>query len=122
MTGKCYGSSSFFVPAQKECPIVCPDGRSLCDYNGTTAVTNGGRTCQKWTDQSPHSHYPGLLYGNQTLEDAENYCRSFEHEGKNYGNEPWCLTTDPEHRRQGCGETICGGRFTTLNQHFFAAF
>ena len=72
-------------------------------------MTNGGRTCQKWFDQAPHVHWSGLFYDNQTLEDAVNYCRLFEPNSKNFGNVPWCFTTDPEYRMDSCGEVICGG-------------
>ena len=48
----------------------------------------------------------------QILEDAGNYCRTYG--SSMYEYFPACLTTDPKLRTQGCGETICGGRFYTV--------
>jgi muscle, skeletal, receptor tyrosine kinase len=59
-------------------------------------------TCQKWTDQTPHSHYtPPLVF--PELQDADNYCR-------NVGGQmpsPWCYTTDKDTRWQFCDVPLC---------------
>lgn len=65
-------------------------------------TTENGIPCQKWTSQSPHSHYtPPLVF--PELEDAENYCRNVG------GTEPrpWCYTTSKEHRWQHCDVPLC---------------
>ena len=57
-------------------------------YTGNLNKTRSGRTCQKWTSQSPHSHsrtagnYPNRGIGNH------NYCRNPDGE-----NSIWCYTT-----------------------------
>mmetsp|Transcript_19840 Transcript_19840/g.28257 ORF Transcript_19840/g.28257 Transcript_19840/m.28257 type:complete len:559 (-) Transcript_19840:81-1757(-) len=79
------------------------------DYRGDIAVTETGRTCQKWTEQSPHSHsrtvanYPDKGLG------AHNYCR-------NPDGEPggaWCYTTDPGKRWDYCDVPSCTAPTTT---------
>ncbi|XP_073667451.1 apolipoprotein(a)-like isoform X3 [Paramisgurnus dabryanus] len=70
-------------------------------YRGTISVTKTGKTCQKWTSQTPHNHdrtqekYPckGL---------DENYCRNPDNE-----KAPWCYTTDPETRWEYCNVPSC---------------
>merc|ERR1711931_1113 len=66
------------------------------DYRGTKSVTLSGKTCQKWSTQTPHDHdykpkdYPEL---------QENYCRNPD--GEEDGG-PWCYTTDPNERWEYC--------------------
>ena len=87
--------------ASKECR------NRLSDYVGDVSVTNGGRTCQKWISQLPHSHTTANhdMPLNSTLEDVNNYCRSA---GGDYV--PWCFTKDPRLRWEYCDRRICGGR------------
>jgi len=67
------------------------------DYRGCQSTTRSGRTCQKWTSQSPHGHsrtpsnYPGKGLGDH------NFCR-------NPDGEPsiWCYTTDSSSRWELC--------------------
>lgn len=68
-------------------------------YTGKRNVTKTGKTCQKWTSQTPHRHsindinYPFAL----DLGD-HNYCRS---PNKDF-NGAWCLTMDEETRWEYC--------------------
>jgi hypothetical protein len=65
------------------------NGLKAVGYRGCQSVTRDGRTCQKWTAQSPqrHSMYPTIL--NVGLGD-HNYCRNPD------GSDTiWCYTTVP---------------------------
>jgi len=77
--------------------IKCYNARNNgVDYRGTKSVTLSGKTCQKWSTQTPHDHdykpkdYPEL---------QENYCRNPD--GEEDGG-PWCYTTDPNERWEYC--------------------
>ena len=51
------------------------------DYRGTIAVTETGRTCQRWDSQSPHRHTrTSANYPDSGL--VENYCRNPDGEFK----------------------------------------
>lgn len=90
------------------CYTLDPDSRfEYCDpsgldeqqvgYRGTQSVTQSGRTCQKWTAQSPHSHtltpgnFPAYGLGDH------NYCRNPDGEPR-----AWCYTTDSGTRWEYC--------------------
>jgi len=85
------------------------------DYRGTVSTTPNGRTCQQWTNQSPHQHT--MLpenYPNSGLGD-HNYCRNPDNAAG-----PWCYTTDPAQRweycdvgspRTKCSDETVGGGF-----------
>ena len=71
------------------------------DYRGTIAITTSGRTCQRWDDQSPHSHPPlHITYPNAGLD--ENYCRNPDGE-----DGAWCYTTDVDVRWELCTVPSC---------------
>ncbi|XP_077981543.1 plasminogen-like [Glandiceps talaboti] len=76
----------------------CYHNTTQVDYRGTVSYTETGKTCQKWSSQSPHQHkYTSINYPNDGLGD-HNYCR-------NPGNEhhiAWCYTTDPITRYENC--------------------
>ena len=62
--------------------------------------TGSGKTCQRWSEQSPHEHDYAYI-------GDHNYCRKA---GENY---TWCYTIDAEKRWEFCEQTICsdtGGR------------
>jgi integrin beta 3 len=69
----------------------------LTEFRGALATTIFGRTCQKWTSVSPHSH--GYHPDDDPSSSAatgtgdHNYCR--DPDGTGY---LWCYTTDPDHR------------------------
>lgn len=65
-------------------------------------MTETGIPCQKWTSQSPHSHYtPPLVF--PELDDAENFCRN----AGGQEPQPWCYTTDKDVRWQRCEVPLC---------------
>ncbi|XP_071944578.1 uncharacterized protein [Antedon mediterranea] len=67
------------------------------DYRGIVSTTTDGYTCQKWTDQTPHTHsytpetYPGSGLGDH------NYCRN-----PALGVTAWCHTTDSTRTWEYC--------------------
>ena len=67
------------------------------DYRGCQTTTRSGETCQKWSEQSPHSHDRNAKnFPDKGLGD-HNYCR-------NPDGEPtiWCYTTNPDIRFEFC--------------------
>ena len=64
------------------------------EYTGQIHITKDGRICQRWSDNSPHSHTFGDDdFPDDTIEDAQNFCRDPDSIGT-----PWCFTLDV-HRR-----------------------
>ncbi|KAF1603848.1 UNVERIFIED_CONTAM: Plasminogen, partial [Eudyptes pachyrhynchus] len=80
----------------------CLKGRGE-NYRGTVSVTVSGKTCQRWSEQTPHRH-------NRTPENfpcknlEENYCRNPDGE-----TAPWCYTTDSQLRWEYCEIPSCDG-------------
>ncbi|XP_005363435.1 plasminogen [Microtus ochrogaster] len=78
----------------------CLKGRGE-NYRGTVSVTVSGKTCQRWSEQTPHKH-------NRTPENfpcknlEENYCRNPDGE-----TAPWCYTTDGDLRWEYCEIPSC---------------
>ena len=65
-------------------------------YRGDISITVSGKTCQKWTAQSPHEHqWTPENFPDSGLGD-HNYCRSAT---ETYA---WCYTTDPSTRYEEC--------------------
>ena len=63
----------------------CADEDDESDYRGTISETKTGATCQKWTDQSPHSHgNTPYTRPDKGLGD-HNYCRNPDGEPR-----AWC--------------------------------
>ena len=60
-------------------------------YQGCQAMTNSGRVCMSWQDQTPHTH-------NHQHVGKHNYCRN----PGGAGNTIWCFTTDPNLRWEYC--------------------
>ena len=72
------------------------------DYRGHVAVTNTGKTCQKWTSQVPFEHSQNLNSPDEGLGD-HNYCRNPDSEPLG----PWCYTVDPAVRWAYCDVPSC---------------
>ncbi|XP_038623659.1 plasminogen-like isoform X2 [Tachyglossus aculeatus] len=76
-------------------------------YRGKIAVTASGKTCQRWSEQTPHKH-------SRTPENfpckglEENYCRNPDGESA-----PWCYTTDSDVRMEHCNVPRCGAQAPT---------
>ncbi|XP_030576884.1 plasminogen-like isoform X2 [Archocentrus centrarchus] len=89
-----------------ELPTIIPEVNCVTGegaaYQGTIAVTVTGKTCQRWSAQTPHKH-------NQNPENYpckgldNNYCRNPNNERM-----PWCYTTDPDTRWEYCNVPRCG--------------
>lgn len=80
--------------------LTCTSGEGSA-YRGTIAVTESGKTCQRWSSQTPHKHnrtpdnYPCKGLDN-------NYCRNPDNE-----RQPWCYTTDSNTRWEYCTVPSC---------------
>jgi len=66
------------------------------DYRGTQRVTLSGKTCQHWSQNTPHNHiYNPSSYPNDDL--RENYCRN-----PDKSKRPWCYTVNANKRWEYC--------------------
>ena len=85
----------------------CASGINLEYYNGTNILTDGGRRCQEWSKQTPHSHplwsTDAEFPFDESIDAANKFCRN------NGESIPWCYTWDPDKRIEYCGTQICGG-------------
>ncbi|XP_039272402.1 plasminogen-like [Styela clava] len=80
-------------------------------YRGKMAVTNCGKTCQRWDSQSPHKHTrTNCTYQHSDL--IENYCRNPDAE--DFG--PWCYTTDEGSRWEYCPIPKCNETNSNTNE------
>lgn len=86
---KLVGVTSFFLASFSQADTT---------YRGSVTTTVGGKTCQKWTEKSPHDHsytpdnYPDFGLGDH------NYCRNPSESSGGI----WCYTTDPDTRWEYC--------------------
>jgi hypothetical protein len=89
-------------------PNICGcDKVKQIDYRGNISITENGRTCQKWDEQSPNVHYwISIDYPNADIHD-NNYCRSPD------GEWPWCITTDTNVLWEYCDIPSCPTTTTT---------
>jgi len=71
-------------------------------YIGIQSRSRSGKTCQRWTQQDPHSHDYALSAYPDILGD-HNYCRNpFSANDRNIATTIWCFTTDTETRWELC--------------------
>ncbi|XP_077987234.1 uncharacterized protein LOC144441598 [Glandiceps talaboti] len=86
--------------SDEESYTECYHNADQSDYRGTVSVTETGKTCQYWTDQSPHEHdYTEQRFPNGGLGD-HNYCRN---PGKGQDNPTvWCYTIYQYKRWENC--------------------
>eukprot|EP00058_Branchiostoma_floridae_P013184 XP_002598672.1 hypothetical protein BRAFLDRAFT_67080 [Branchiostoma floridae] len=102
---------------EKSCSGDCQVGNGV-SYRGTVAVTETGRTCQRWDSQYPHDHgYTTADYPSSGLE--QNYCRN---PGGDAG--VWCYTTDPSTRWEYCDVHVpvcaqCESGWTESNSYCY---
>ena len=84
---------------------TCYDGLDSRTYTGTISYTKNGRTCQKWSSQSPQTHEYNTNSQfplDESVDAAENYCRDPD----GYGT-PWCYTINSAVRWEECRIPIC---------------
>ena len=93
--------------------MQCISG-SASEYVGSMAMTEGGRMCQRWDTQTPHSHnfgYDNNRFPDGSVRKAENYCRNPD--GK---SRLWCYTTDPNVAWEYCNVPQCTGKLYAVLQ------
>lgn len=59
------------------------DALKQADYRGTVAITESGKTCQRWDSQYPHGHDFDTFHQNKDGLD-ENYCRNPDGDARAY--------------------------------------
>ena len=70
------------------------------DYLGKISHTDGGKLCQRWNSQSPHTH--GFV------DSEEDYCRNPEKKGQPDPEDGvWCYTLDKNKRWDFCPVRRC---------------
>ena len=91
----------FFIFNNKVCRLT-QEGR---EYRGNTSVTIDGFTCQAWTSQTPllHEMTDPDLFPDQTLEEAQNFCRNPD--GHPHG--PWCYKMEHTASTTITAKTTC---------------
>ncbi|XP_070545645.1 uncharacterized protein [Ptychodera flava] len=70
--------------------VECFYNQRATDYRGYMSTTSSGRKCQKWTEQSPHTHPFDTEFYHQRGIGNHNYCRNPTGEMIT----AWCFTTD----------------------------
>ena len=77
-------------------------------YRGQLSMTANGRTCQHWSEQSPHSHSftEESFEGEPSLNAVMNYCRDPFGEGRT-----WCYTTESDIAWEYCYFPPCHGKY-----------
>jgi len=78
---------------------------------GNIHTTVSGRTCQAWTQDSPHYHYwtdDDSLFPDGNVSSAGNKCRN----PRSWYEGVWCLTTDPNMTWERCDIPLCSGECT----------
>ncbi|XP_033748660.1 plasminogen-like [Pecten maximus] len=91
---KCTGIEQWTSGASISCSSL--DCHTSTVYNGQITCTESGLTCQRWDQQTPHSH------GYFTSSDLNNYCRI-----SSDTTAPWCFTLDPSIRWEYCPVPTC---------------
>ena len=67
------------------------------NYRSCQNTTKSGKTCQKWTVNTPHTHTFTIGQHENLGIGDHNYCRSPDED-----NRVWCYTTDPDTRWEYC--------------------
>ena len=76
------------------------------EYRGTRSYTSTYRACQRWDQQTPHSHSlrHGWMFSDANVTAAGNHCRN----PGGVRDRPWCFTSDPNVVWQYCTIPLCG--------------
>ncbi|XP_048886035.1 prothrombin [Brienomyrus brachyistius] len=93
---------------------ACLDSNGTCimgiglNYQGNSAVTISGKTCQYWKSNFPHK----ITEFNVSLDASltQNHCRNPDKSPEG----PWCYTRDPTVRKEKCHIPKCGVPFVPL--------
>ncbi|XP_030849674.1 plasminogen-like [Strongylocentrotus purpuratus] len=89
------------------------------DYRGFINTTKNGRACQRWDQQSPHTHDRLSKYPDAGL--VENFCRNPDPGDST----AWCYTTDPGKRYEECNllplQTSCTEATAESGKYFQTA-
>ncbi|XP_038620777.1 prothrombin [Tachyglossus aculeatus] len=80
----------------------CAEGVGL-NYRGQVNITKSGIECQLWRSRYPHLHQMNAT-SHPGADLRENFCRNPDGDADG----PWCFTTDPTVRREGCLVPVCG--------------
>eukprot|EP00105_Crassostrea_gigas_P022647 XP_011442241.1 PREDICTED: hepatocyte growth factor-like [Crassostrea gigas] len=80
----------------------CIHSKAGWEYIGNRRTTKDGLECQRWDQQSPHTH----THTYKSLENQENFCRNLANDEVEEAG-PWCYTVDPGTRWQSCGIPLC---------------
>merc|ERR1719153_968523 len=88
-----FGKYDNIIAGQIQCQAGSPPG---ADYTGQANTTVSGRTCQKWSLQTPHSHSYSV--------GDHNFCRNPATPSL---SGVWCYTTDPKVRYELCAVPFC---------------
>ncbi|XP_013870174.1 uncharacterized protein LOC106521943 [Austrofundulus limnaeus] len=87
------------TPIDPEVDCITDRGKR---YRGTISVTWSGKTCQRWSAQTPQYHENYTPEKMPCGDLRENYCRNPDNDTK-----PWCYTTDPNTFWEYCNVPIC---------------
>ena len=86
---------------------TCNGGTIEYPYTGNVSITDNGRICQNWSDQTPHPHdftVEFYVKNEVVVAATSNYCRQ-----PDFDSEPWCYTREPNVRWEYCGVSVCTG-------------
>jgi len=110
-------SSPDAVSGPKFCPRPADPGCYEGDgkfYAGKVYTSKSGKTCQRWTSQTPHEHF----FWNPTQKDPNNYPDNSVEEAANYcrnpdgADAPYCYTMDEGTRWELCDIPKCAAPTT----------
>ncbi|XP_072359756.1 plasminogen [Scyliorhinus torazame] len=105
-TGRPQSPAAIPVPGEGDEAPQVSDGQPDCQigsgvtYRGTRTTTSSGRTCQKWSAMTPHSHRNFTPETNPNAGLEGNHCRNPDADF----NGPWCYTTDPQKSFEYCDD------------------
>jgi len=99
-------TASITITPAKACESLKEGGLDPDNYSGCQHLTRSGRTCQKWTSQSPHGHSSTPANKADKGVGDNNYCRNPDNDGGGI----WCYTSDPATRWEYCTPEEGGGK------------